>query len=803
LIIYEAEKSQFLIDVDNDIEDIVLESYLKRTGNAVGASEIKSWASSLVYMGRVLKDDTIPGDCGVAIEYTIPQTAKRVDFILTGRTVDRHPCAVIVELKQWQQAAATTKDAVVTTHFGGGVAEAMHPSYQAWSYAALLEGYNEAVYEGGIRLVPCAYLHNYPPPGEPITNPFYADHVNRAPVFLKGQRELLKDFIKSNVRYGDKGEVLYLIEQGRIRPSRSLADALVGLLKGQPEFVLVDDQKIVFETALQQAQKVQETGKRVLIVEGGPGTGKSVVAMNLLVALTDSRLTARYVTKNAAPRAVYESKLTGTFKKSHISNLFTGSGSFTQSAENEWDALVIDEAHRLNEKSGLYGNLGENQVKELIRASRFSVFFIDESQRVTLRDAGTKAEIRKWARQFGARVTETGLASQFRCNGSDGYLAWLDHNLQIRTTANETLDTAEFDFRILDSPAALRDLIFEKNLERNRARMVAGYCWKWPSKTNPKAFDIELPEHDFKARWNLTKDGSLWMVSPDSVQEVGCIHTCQGLEVDYVGVIVGDDLVVRNGKVLSRPEKRASSDKSVHGLKALAKQDAREAARRADEIIKNTYRTLMTRGMKGCYVYFTDAQTAAFFRSRLRTSVNAHESRSLTPMVGSDIGDLRPFRIVPASDAIPFQTALPVIPLKLAAGSFSGTQSNDPDGVEWAIPDGVAMGPGMFIAQVVGESMNRRIPNGAWCVFRANPAGTRQHKIVLAQHRDIADPETGGSFTVKVYSSEKSADPESGWKHVAVTLSPSSTDPRFQPIIVRQSEEHPVTIIAELIAVLA
>ena len=325
--------------------------------------------------------------------------------------------------------------------------------------------------------------------------------------------------------------------------------------------------------------------------------------------------------------------------------------------------------------------------------------------------------------------------------------------------------------------------------------MVAGYCWNWPSKNNPKAFDIELGR-DFKARWNLTKDGSLWIVSPDSVREVGCIHTCQGLELDYIGVIVGDDLIVRGGKVITQPKNRAPSDYSIRGLNALARKSPDEAFQRADEIIKNTYRTLMTRGMKGCCVYFTDKETAAFFKSRIKPA-ETRPTRAAIPV------DMRPFRIVPATDAIPFQTALPVVPLKMAAGAFSGTQLDDKSAWEWAIPEGVSIGPDMFIAQVVGESMNRRIPNGAWCVFRANPVGTRNSKIVLAQHRDISDPETGGSFTVKVYSSEKEADAEDGWRHVRITLSPSSSDPSFRPIVVRPSEDQPVTIIAELVAVLA
>ena len=132
--------------------------------------------------------------------------------------------------------------------------------------------------------------------------------------------------------------------------------------------------------------------------------------------------------------------------------------------------------------------------------------------------------------------------------------------------------------------------------------MVAGYCWKWISKKRPELKDIQIG--GYKATWNLDKDGQKWIIQPDSVSEVGCIHTCQGLEVDYVGVIVGKDLVVRNGKVITVPEERASTDKSINGWKQLMKEDPEKTKRKLDLIIKNTYRTLMTRGMKGCYVYF-------------------------------------------------------------------------------------------------------------------------------------------------------------------------------------------------------
>ncbi|HKO80810.1 MAG TPA: DNA/RNA helicase domain-containing protein, partial [Chitinophagaceae bacterium] len=218
-------------------------------------------------------------------------------------------------------------------------------------------------------------------------------------------------------------------------------------------------------------------------------------------------------------------------------------------------------------------------------------------------------------KRFEAEVYETELSSQFRCNGSDGYLAWLDHTLQIRETANTTLEGIDYDFRIFSSPNELREAIIEKNKINNKARMVAGYCWEWNSKKNSDHYDVVIPEFDFKMKWNLTTDGSLWIVSPESVNEIGCIHTCQGLEVDYIGVIVGPDMIVQDGKVLTQPAARAKSDKSVFGYKKLLEKKPEEAKATLRAIIKNTYRTLMTRGMKGCYVYFSDEETRTFFQS--------------------------------------------------------------------------------------------------------------------------------------------------------------------------------------------
>ncbi len=506
---------------------------------------------------------------------------------------------------------------------------------------------------------------------------------------------------------------------------------------------MIDDQKLVYETALQLAKRSSPSQKNVLIVEGGPGTGKSVVAINLLVELTNRRSLVKYVTKNAAPRSVYESKLTGVFKKSRISNLFTGSGAYTETSANTFDALIIDEAHRLTAKSGMFQNLGENQIKELIESAKFSVFFIDEDQRVTLKDIGDKDEIRKWARTCGAGVTEMALESQFRCNGSDGYLSWVDNTLGIRPTANPTLEGVNYEFHVCSSANELRDRVVERNKVRNKARLVAGYCWDWTSKKDPNKRDIVIPSENFSATWNLTTDGSLWILMPESVSEVGCIHTCQGLELDYVGVLIGPDFMVRHGVVETDAAKRSRMDSSVKGYKSLLKKDPDLAKERAANIIKNTYRTLMTRGQKGCFVYAVDAETNEFLRA----------AAAKTPEVSSVSTHQRyaglPLRLVPEHEVSPYRNAVPVFDLQLAAGNFSEDQWSVPN--DWVeLPDAFVAKEGFFVSRVVGESMNRRIPNGSWCLFKGSPFGSREGKTVLVQLRDRQDPEIGGRYTVGV-----------------------------------------------------
>jgi DUF2075 family protein len=502
---------------------------------------------------------------------------------------------------------------------------------------------------------------------------------------------------------------------------------------------------------------------------------------------------AQYVTKNSAPRAVYQSKLSGTLTKTRIAHLFKGSGAYTETPANTFQALIVDEAHRLNEKSGMFSNLGENQVKEIINASTFSVFFLDEAQRIHWKDIGDNNQVKHWAEELDANITELDLQSQFRCNGSDGFLAWIDHTLGIRETANTTLEDINYEFQVCDSASELRDLIYERNRPNNKARMVAGYTHQWVSKKDPSAYDFDFPDEDFKARWNLSQDGMLWILKESSVHEIGCIHTCQGLEVDYIGVIFGDDFLIRDGQIVTDAGKRDSSDSTIRGYKKALKADRPEALQKADEIIKNTYRTLMTRGQKGCYVYSTDPETNTYLKQ-------AAQGAKEVIIDESQLADEFPFRRLEPEEVQPYVNALPCFDVKVAAGAFSPEQWIED--CQWIEPpEHIAIREGYFVAQVIGESMNLRIPNGSWCLFKANPTGSREGKIVLVQHREIQDPAYSGSFTIKAYHSEKVATAE-GWQHQKIVLHPRSDRPEFDPIYFDASTAQEISVIGEFVTTL-
>lgn len=603
MIVYSGTVSKFIDDVDNAIiaDQIKLEFEKRNIGHG-NSSEYRSWENSLLRMSQILNHNDISSDINVAIEYQIPATSKRVDFLITGLDENDQANVVIIELKQWEEAHRTSREDIVTTYLSGTQRAVTHPSYQAYSYAKVIENYNEYVQNHEINLYPCSYLHNYKEEKRSeLDNPLYEHIVKEVPIFLKNDGKKLREFIKKYINKADNGELLYQIDHGKIKPSKALQDSLASMLNGNQEFYMIDEQKVVFSTVKKLVENaIRKDEKYTIIIEGGPGTGKSVVAMNLLVEF--KAYMVNYVTKNAAPRNVYFSKLrNGKFKLNYVKNLFKGSGAYIDSQSNEFDCLIVDEAHRLNKKSGMFQNLGENQIKEIINASRVSVFFIDEDQIVTTKDFGSILEIENQAKLLGSKIfkgDDFKLVSQFRCNGSDGYISFLDNLLGIRKTANYDGFEMDYDLRVYDDPNEMRNDLRELNAINNKARMIAGYCYEWTSKKDTEAFDIELV-NNFKAKWNFNTTQT-WAIDKDSFEQVGCIHTSQGLEFDYVGVIIGKDLLLDDNLVITNYKARAKTDQSLKGIKSSKDTVL------ADKIIKNTYKTLMTRGQKGCFLYIED-----------------------------------------------------------------------------------------------------------------------------------------------------------------------------------------------------
>jgi len=621
MLVYSGTKTDFLSSVEADTIAIEIENTLyQKLNRHTAKNEFRSWENSMEYMYKVMNDSQIPSTAGIAIEYNIPQTSKRVDFLISGYDNQKNGNVVIIELKQWDTINSVQgKDALVETYTGNAVRQVVHPSYQAWSYSMLIKDYNQSVQKDNIILSPCSYLHNYRrQENDPLDETQYDLYLEEAPAFTRGEVDKLRSFIKTYVKTGDNKELLYRIENGKIRPSKSLQDSIAGMLKGNKEFCMIDEQKVVYEEVLSISRRSQRDGKkRVIIIKGGPGTGKTVVAINLLAKLTNEDQCSQYVSKNSAPRNVYQKKLKGEIRKSSVDNMFKGSGIYTDSISNSIDTILVDEAHRLNAKSGMFQNLGENQVKEIIHTAKCSVFFIDESQRVTIKDIGTIGEIEKWAIEAGAEIYYQELTSQFRCNGSNGYLAWLDDVLDIRETANYEQEEIDYVIKVVDTPNEVMNIIVEHNQVDNRSRILAGYCWNWikAGKNDTDIHDIKIDE--FEISWNLGSS-TTFAIDETSVNEAGCIHTSQGLEFDYVGVIIGKDMRYENGKIITDFTERAATDQSLKGIKTLYKQEPVKAEEIADEIIKNTYRTLMTRGMKGCYIYCVDQKLSNYFKERLK-----------------------------------------------------------------------------------------------------------------------------------------------------------------------------------------
>lgn len=621
MIVYSANKKLFVQDVkNNEIAPKILHLIRERGFSAGQDREFASWQNSMQFMRNIVDDSDIDDEVQIAIEYNIPQTSKRVDFIIIGSDVRGKENIVIVELKQWTKAEIVDDDMhfCVRTYVANDNRIVCHPSYQAYSYSRVLNNYSQAIHDKNIGLIPCAYLHNYQSIYKSaLSAEIYKEWYTTAPFFVMEEAIQFNAFVKKYIsRRAPDGDLLYLIDHGRIKPTKSLQDALSTMVRGTPVFNLLDEQAVCYDICIRtMLQCLKDRKKRTIVVQGGPGTGKSVLAVNLLMHFITCACNAGYVTKNSAPRQAFLSILSGNKAENiaEISQLFRSPFGLSQAPADCYDCLIVDEAHRLVKK--MYGDWnGENQIKECIKASLLTVFLLDEDQAVTTKDIGSIKEISDWCKTLGSKLImrdETKLVSQFRCNGSEAYIQFIDHLLQRgKESIPISLTELNYDFRIFDNASQMREKLRKLNAVNNKARMVAGYCYDWNVKNRRGDIDIELPG-GFQAKWNLAGD-KIWAINPNSFEEVGCIHTAQGLEFDYVGVLIGKDLTYdkNSGRIITNKSAISKDDKSS-GIRGASDDDARR-------LILNTYKTLLTRGQKGCYVYCEDESLRDYFKSMVK-----------------------------------------------------------------------------------------------------------------------------------------------------------------------------------------
>ncbi len=778
----------------NQLADKLSDSYREYYHRQVSPGETGAWQQSFNFLKNSFEIAGLE-DNRIIIEYELPYSSRRIDVLLFGRSRKGDDGVVLVELKQWSNDGVLDADSEgnVRVRFRSGMREVAHPSLQVEGYHYDLQDFLNVFQDEPIPdLSSCAFCHNYAKLKEPrvLFAEKFGKHLDKFPIFAKEDVRALGEYLQERIASGAGVEVFNRFIRSTIRPSKKLLDHTRDMVNERQIFTLIDDQIAACNAIMHKAKELVASDKKsVVIVKGGPGTGKSVIALEVMGQLL--RL------KRSVVHATGSSAFTNTLRKivgTRARGLFRFFNSFMTMPENSFDVLIADEAHRIRETSNNRYTKKDNrtnvpQVDELMRVARLGVYFIDEMQIVRPNEVGSIELIRGAAVKAGVRaedVAEFELLTQFRCSGSDAYLQWLDNTLGIRPSEFPRFDS-RMEFRVFDSPAAMMEEVRARNRERkNSARIAAGFCWKWSDPRPDGTLVNDVVIGDFQMPWERKDAFWRWATDDSGMEQVGTVYTAQGFEYDYMAVIFGNDLVY---------------DASAGAWKAVPERSHDTQVKRKNlklkEHLASVYRVLLSRAHKGVYVYFMDKGTEAYFKEQLARPVpfggdvqQVEESASSHQVISLE--DARVKREA-------FKSLLPLYTLKAAAGYFGSGEAVEPEG--WVDASSVGkLDEGMFVARAVGRSMEPRIPDGSLCVFRANPQGSRQGKIVLVQYRGAADPDTGGAFTVKRYRSEKVGDGD-GWRHEQITLEPINAE--YKPIVLRPQSEGDVAVVAELVGVLA
>lgn len=567
-------------------------------------SEVRSWERSLAAVAADTKAVGLDG-AGILIEHMLPLSSKRLDVLLFGRSVTGTPRPIVIELKQWASVPAADVDGSLVT-VGGRLM--LHPQRQVAQYVEYLSDFHPSVYEGRLSLGGAAYLHDATNAGVAALRDHGEPDLDAYPLFSGDQSDQLRALLDERL-IGDEGvPMLEEFVRERPRPSKKLLEHVAAEIAGNPRFDLLDEQLVAFEATRKAVEKARRTkGKTVIVVTGGPGSGKSVIATRMLGDFAHRGWNVSHATGSRA--------FTSTLRKEvgrRAASIFRYFNQFGDAEMDELDVLICDEAHRIRESSNSrftpkHKRSTLPQVDELIQVAKVPVFLLDENQAVRPDEIGRVSVIEEAAERNGADLVPIELTGHFRAMGSTAYVRWVERLLGIEPGGPlpwQGVD--EFELAFAPSVTELERWLRDKQEPGFTARLSAGFCWPWndplPDGTLPSDVRIDGWERPWNAKpGKKVKDAPeshYWASDPRGFGQVGCIYTAQGFEYDYGGVIMGPDLVWRDGVWV--PDAEQSADVMV------------KRSRDFDALVRNVYKVLLTRGLRGCAVYALDEETAQF-----------------------------------------------------------------------------------------------------------------------------------------------------------------------------------------------
>lgn len=654
-VLYNEPQSVFVRDVERNLVSQKMRHTAELAGIHSAENEIASWENNAPHIARLLTQCGAK-DSYVTFEFLVPFSRKRIDCMIYGTGEDESENVIHIELKQWSNKTVGVADSdcnftaddtansqpddvifnveAFTGHANRIVA---HPSQQVKGYQGYLSNFIEVFSNHEVSLTGLAYCYNYTKndTSKPsvLFDEKYAPLLSQYPTYAKDQFDELTEKLTGLLKKGEGLSIFYKVMGSPIRPSKKLLNEVRTMVEDgdTSTFALIDDQLVARNMILDKIRPYIRNGefeKSVIIVNGGPGTGKTVIALHILAELAKQMnngkvINVQYATKSASLLNGVKSKIRPAARI-----LFQNVTSYVPAVtdENAVDVLLIDEAHRIERSSNSQYTPASrrtdlSQIDTIIRATKICVFFIDEKQAIRGAEIGNTNMIREAAAKYGAKVEECTLTSQFRCNGSDNYMDWIEQVLYNRPVTSK-FDLSDFNLQILDSPQEMYDRLVEQdNVPNQTARIMAGFCWKWSDKLDENGDLIkDVVIGDFKMPWethrNFTKTPKgyvkwyEWAYKPEGIKQVGCIYTAQGFEFDYAGVIIGPDLIFNTESHKIETVKSATRDPRLRSTPT-------EATMTYDDYVRNIYRVLMTRGMKGCFLYICDENLRNYMKQLL------------------------------------------------------------------------------------------------------------------------------------------------------------------------------------------